>query len=433
MMLKAALAAWLLAMTLPGLATELVIATVNNGHMITMQRLTRFFERSHPDIQVKWVTLEEGLLRQRVSIDIATGAGEFDVMTIGLLEAPLWGRQGRLKAITPDAAYDVNDLMPPIREGLSVNGVLYAAPFYAESSMTMVRADLLQAAGMTLPESPTWEQVRAIAAKLHNPAKGVYGICLRGRPGWGENMALITPMANTFGGQWFGMDWRPRLNSFAWKEAVGFYVDLLKKYGPPSAASNGFNENLDLFKAGKCAVWVDATIAASLLGDVRQSKVAGKVAFAQAPIALTTKGSHWLWAWALAIPASSSKAAAAQRFIAWATSKDYIQLVASHEGWNAVPSGTRQSTYDRPEFMNANPAARIEKQAIASADQRDNTLPKSPYTGIQFVAIPEFQAIGTAVGQQMAAALGGGQSVEAALAASQKAAERKMREAAYFR
>jgi len=253
MMLKAALAAWLLVAALPGLATELVIATVNNGHMITMQRLTRFFERSHPDIQVKWVTLEEGLLRQRVSIDIATGAGEFDVMTIGLLEAPLWGRQGRLKAITPDAAYDVNDLMPSIREGLSVNGVLYAAPFYAESSMTMVRADLLQAAGMTLPESPTWEQVRAIAAKLHNPAKGVYGICLRGRPGWGENMALITPMANTFGGQWFGMDWRPRLNTSAWKEAVSLYVDLLRKYGPPSAAFNGFNENLDLFKAGKCA------------------------------------------------------------------------------------------------------------------------------------------------------------------------------------
>lgn len=433
MMLKAALAAGLLGLALPALATEIVVATVNNGHMITMQRLTRFFERSHPDIQVKWVTLEEGLLRQRVSIDLATGAGEFDVMTIGLLEAPLWGRQGRLKPITPDAAYDVNDLMPPIREGLSDKGVLYAAPFYAESSMTMVRSDLLQAAGITLPESPTWEQVRAIAARLHNPAKGVHGICLRGRPGWGENMALITTMVNTFGGQWFGMDWRPRFNTWAWKEAMGFYVDLLRKYGPPGAASNGFNENLELFKAGKCAVWVDATIAASLLGDVRQSKVAGKVAFAQAPIALTTKGSHWLWSWALAIPASSGKAAAAQRFIAWATSKEYIQLVASQEGWSAVPSGTRQSTYERADFLNANPAARIERQAIASADQRDNTLPKSPYTGIQFAAIPEFQAIGTAVGQQMASVLGGGQSLEAALAASQRAADRKMREAAYYR
>jgi sorbitol/mannitol transport system substrate-binding protein len=433
MTLRAALAVWMLGTALPGLATELVVATVNNGHMITMQRLTRFFEQSHPGIQVKWVTLEEGLLRQRVSIDITTQAGEFDVMTIGLMETALWGKKGWLKAIATNAAYDVDDLLPAIREGLSVNRTLYAAPFYGESSMTMARSDLLQAAGMSLPESPTWEQVRTIAAKLHKPEQGVYGICLRGRPGWGENMALITPMVNTFGGQWFDMQWRPTLYTQPWKDAVGLYVDLLQKYGPPGAVANGFNENLDLFRAGKCGIWVDATIAASFLSNPRQSKVAGKVAVAQAPIAVTAKGSHWLWAWALAIPASSSKVDAAQQFIRWATSKDYVQLVAEQEGWGAVPTGTRQSTYARPEFMKANPFAQAEKKAIDTAHPRDNTLPKSPYAGVQFVAIPEFQAIGTAVGQQMGAALSGSQSVEASLEASQKAADRKMRAAGYYR
>ncbi|RZI84581.1 MAG: sugar ABC transporter substrate-binding protein [Rubrivivax sp.] len=433
MTLQAVLVMAAVGLALPCPATELVIATVNNGHMITMQKLTRFFEQSHPDIQVKWVTLEEGLLRQRVSTDITTRGGEFDVMTIGLMETPIWGKKGWLKPIATDAAYDVGDLLPTMREGLSVNGTLHAAPFYGESSMTMARADLLQAAGMTLPESPTWEQVRAIAAKLHNPDKGVYGICLRGRPGWGENMALLTPLVNTFGGQWFDMKWRPQLNTRPWKDAVTFYVDLMKKYGPPGAVANGFNENLDLFKDGRCGVWVDATIAASFIGDPRQSKVAGRVAFAQAPTAVTSKGSHWLWAWALAIPASSGKVDAAQRFIRWATSKDYVQLVASQEGWGAVPTGTRQSTYDRPEFMKANPFARVEKKAIDTASQRDNTLPKSPYVGIQFAGIPEFQAIGTAVGQQMSMALGGSQTVEAALDASQKAADRKMRAAGYYR
>jgi sorbitol/mannitol transport system substrate-binding protein len=433
MTLRAALAIGALVTALPSLATELVIATVNNGHMITLQKLTRFFEKSHPDIQVTWVTLEEGVLRQRVSIDISTGAGEFDVMTIGLMETQIWGQKGWLKAIDTDAAYDAADLLPPIREGLSVKGRLLAAPFYGESSMTMARSDLLQAAGISLPESPTWEQVRTIAAKLHRPDKGVYGICLRGRPGWGENMALITPMVNTFGGQWFDMGWRPQLNTKAWKDAVGFYADLLDKYGPPGAVANGFNENLALFKAGKCGLWVDATIAASFLNDPRQSKVAGKVAYAQAPIARSPKGAHWLWAWALAIPASSHKVAAAQSFIQWATSKDYVQLVASQEGWGAVPTGTRQSTYARPEFMNANPYAQAELKAINSTNPKDSTVPRSPYVGVQFAAIPEFQSIGTAVGLQIGDVLGGGQSVEAALQAAQKAADQKMRAAGYYR
>lgn len=74
-------------------ATELVIATVNNGHMITMQKLTKHFEAANPDIKVKWVTMEEAVLRQRVTTDIATKGGQFDVMTIGLYEAPIWSKK----------------------------------------------------------------------------------------------------------------------------------------------------------------------------------------------------------------------------------------------------------------------------------------------------------------------------------------------------
>ena len=120
-------------------AGELVIATVNNGHMIEMQKLTKFFEQAHPDTKVKWVTLEEGVLRQRVTTDIATKGGQFDVMTIGMYETPIWSKKGWLKEIKPDAAYDIDDLLPPIRNGLSVDGKLYAAPFYGESSMLMYR------------------------------------------------------------------------------------------------------------------------------------------------------------------------------------------------------------------------------------------------------------------------------------------------------
>ncbi|MBS0453601.1 MAG: sugar ABC transporter substrate-binding protein [Proteobacteria bacterium] len=414
-------------------ATELVVATVNNGHMIEMQKLTPFFEKAYPDIKLKWVTLEEGTLRQRVTTDIATKGGQFDVMTIGMYETPIWAKKGWLKPIDTDAAYDVDDLLPAIRAGLSEGGKLYASPFYGESSMLMYRKDLADKVGFKMPEQPTWEQVKEFAGKAHDPKAGVYGMCLRGKPGWGDNMAFFTTLVNTNGGQWFDMQWKPQIDTKPWKDALTFYVDIMKAYGPPGASANSFNENLALFNEGKCAMWVDATIAASFVSDPKQSKVADKVAFAQAPVAVTPKGANWLWAWALAVPAGSQKVDAAEKFVKWATSKDYIQLVAKEQGWHAVPTGTRKSTYATPEFLKAAKFADAEKKALDTANPNDSTLPKSPYVGVQFAAIPEFQAIGVAVGQQVSAALSGKVTVEQALKTSQTAAEREMRKAGYYK
>lgn len=414
-------------------ATELVIATVNNGHMIEMQKLSKHFEEANPDIKLKWVTLEEGVLRQRVTTDVATKGGQFDVMTIGMYETPIWGKKGWLKELKFDDAYKVDDLLPAMRDGLSSEGKLYAAPFYGESSMLMYRADLVKEAGMEMPSNPTWDHVAQVAAKIHNPDKGVYGICLRGKPGWGDNMAFLTTLVNTYGGQWFNMEWKPQLEAQPWKDAISFYVDLLTKYGPPGSASNSFNEILALYNEGKCGMWVDATIAASFISDPKQSKVADKVAFAQAPTKVTPKGANWLWAWALAIPESSTKSAEAQKFIQWATSTDYINLVGKEVGWGNVPTGTRQSTYDNADFKAAAKFADAELAAIKSANPADSTLEKVPYTGVQFAAIPEFQSIGVTVGQQMSSALAGQVKVDEALKTAQEAADREMRKAGYYK
>ena len=413
--------------------TELVVATVNNGHMIEMQKLTKHFEAANPGITVKWVTLEEGVLRQRVTTDIATKGGQFDIMTIGMYETPIWGKKGWLKEIKGNAAYDADDLLPAMRNGLSVDGKMFAVPFYGESSMLMYRKDLADKAGIKVKNNPTWDEVANLASKIHDPANGVYGICLRGKPGWGDNAAFLTTMVNTFGGQWFDMSWKPQLESKPWKDAINFYVDLMNKYGPPGSSANSFNEILALYNEGKCGMWVDATIAASFITDPKQSKVADKVAFAQAPTKVTPKGANWLWAWALAIPAGTQKADAAEKFVTWATSKDYIQLVAKTNGWARVPTGTRKSTYANPEFQKAAVFAAAEKAAIDTANPNDSTLPKSPYVGVQFAAIPEFQAIGTAVGQELSAALAGKKSVDAALKASQQAADRQMKRAGYYK
>ena len=411
---------------------EITVATVNNGHMIEMQKLTSHFEKANPGTTVNWVTLPEGELRQLVTTDIATKGGQFDVMTIGMYEAPIWGKRGWLEALEFGADYDVDDILPAMRGGLSYDGKLFAAPFYGESSMIMYRKDLVDAAGMSIEDNPSWDHIRDVAAAITDKDNGVYGICLRGKPGWGDNMAFLTTMANSFGAQWFNMDWTPALDSQEWNDAITFYVDLLNEYGPPGSAGNSFNEILALINEGKCGMWIDATIAASFVTDPDQSKVADKMAFAQAPQKATTKGANWLWAWALAVPAGTQKSEDARKFIEWATSKEYIALVGETNGWGVVPTGTRQSTYDNPKFREAATFDEAELKAILSANPEDSTLNPSPYVGVQFAAIPEFQAIGVAVGQQMTAALAGDISVEEALANAQAAADREMRKAGYY-
>ena len=269
--MKHVLSALLGAATLLGAApsiaqTTLTIATVNNGDMIRMQALTSEFTAKNPDITVKWVTLEENVLRQRVTTDIATKGGQFDVLTIGTYEVPIWAKKNWLVPLDNlGADYDTADLLPKIRDAVSVSGKLYAAPFYGESSMVMYRTDLFQKAGLTMPEKPTWDFVIDAAKKLTDKSGGVYGICLRGKAGWGENMAFLTAMSNSFGARWFDEKWQPQFDKPEWKKTLSTYVDLMKAAGPPGASSNGFNENLALFNSGKCAMWIDATVAASFV------------------------------------------------------------------------------------------------------------------------------------------------------------------------
>jgi len=431
----AAIAAIAFLVSGPALAqTTLTIATVNNSDMIRMQGLTGDFTAKNPGIAIKWVTLEENVLRQRVTTDIATKGGQFDILTIGTYEVPIWGKRGWLLPLDKlGAAYDVNDLLAPIRAGLTVDGKLYAAPFYGESSMTMYRKDLFEKAGLSMPPNPTWDFIASAAKKITDRSTETFGVCLRGKPGWGENMALLTVMANSFGARWFDEKWQPEFNGPEWKKTLTFYVDLMKAAGPPGASTNGFNENLALFNSGKCGVWIDATVAASFVTNPKESRVVGKVGFALAPNAGLGKASNWLWAWSLAVPASSKKVDAAEKFVAWATSKEYLVLVASKEGWANVPPGTRKSLYDNPEYQKAAPFAKITLESISSADPIKGTVKPKPYIGVQYAAIPEFQGIATTVGQQFAAALTGTTTVDAALAAAQSSTQREMTRAGYIK
>jgi sorbitol/mannitol transport system substrate-binding protein len=413
--------------------TTLTIATVNNGDMVRMQGLTDDFTSKNPDIQLQWVTLEENILRERVTTDVATKGGQFDVMTIGTYEVPIWAKNNWLLPLDNlGADYDVDDLLPAIRGGLSADGKLYAAPFYGESSFIMYRTDLMEKAGLTMPDAPTWDFIADAARKMTDRSADINGICLRGKAGWGENMAFLTAMSNSFGARWFDENWKPQFDQPEWKSTLQFYVDLMKDAGPVGASSNGFNENLTLFQQGKCGMWIDATVAASFVTNAAESQVADKVGFALAPDTGMGKRGNWLWAWSLAIPAGSQKADAAEKFIAWATSKDYLALVASKEGWANVPPGTRTSLYENAEYQAAAPFAKMTLDSINAADPTAPTVKPVPYTGVQFVAIPEFAGMATTVGQLFSAALAGSTSVDDALAQAQQTVDREMSAAGYY-
>ncbi|ETW12454.1 extracellular solute-binding protein [Roseivivax marinus] len=413
-------------------AETITIATVNNGDMIRMQGLTADFTEQNPDIELEWVTLEENVLRQRVTQDIASNGGQFDVMTIGTYEVPIWAKNDWLVSLNDlPEEYDAEDLLPAIRDGLTVDGELYAAPFYGESSMVMYRTDLMEEAGMEMPEAPTWEFIEEAAAAMTDKDNEVYGICLRGKAGWGENMAFLTAMSNSFGARWFDMDWQPQFDSEAWATTLDTYLRLMNEYGPPGASNNGFNENLSLFQQGKCGMWIDATVAASFVTNPDDSTVADSVGFALAPDAGLGKRSNWLWAWTLAIPAGTDSEEAAKKFVQWATSKGYTELVAEEEGWANVPPGTRTSLYENQEYLDAAPFAQKTLESIQAADPTNPSVDEVPYTGVQFVAIPEFAGIGTLAGQEFSAALAGQQSAEEALEKAQALTADEMEAAGY--
>jgi sorbitol/mannitol transport system substrate-binding protein len=393
----------------------LTLATVNNGQMKDMESLKGEFEAANPGIKINFQVMEEGDLRSSVTSDVANKAGQYDIVTIGAYEVPQWGANGWLTDLTAglsDDAYDVGDILPPVKDALSVDGKQYAVPFYGESSILMYNKEILDAAGVKMPNNPTWQQVAAAAKKVNNADHA--GICLRGKPGWGDLFAPLTTVVQTFGGTWYDMDWNAKVNAPEFVQAVTFYKDLLASAGQKDPVSYSFNECLTALKTGKVAMWYDASVAASML-EADDSPVKGKMGYAHAPT-VKTKESGWLWSWNLAVPANTQNKDAAVKFIKWATSKEYHQLVGSKLGWSLVPPGARTSTYSIPEYKKAAAAyAPITLEVMSAVNPKQPGVNPQPWVGIQYVAIPEFQDVGNQVAQLVADALAGRITVKEAL------------------
>ncbi len=405
--------------------TTLTVGTVNNSQMVQMEQLTtQVFQKDHPNIKVSFVTLPENELRSKVTQDVATHAGKFDIATIGSYETPIWGHNGWLENLSPyfdkmsaadKSTYNYDDLLKPIMTSLSYQGHPYAVPFYGESSMTMYNKKIFAQHNLTMPMHPTWDQIAQLAQQLNDPAHGVAGILLRGQSGWGMNMAPLDTMINTFGGSWFDMNWKPQLSTPAVQQAVTLYANLLQNYGEPGASTSGWQECLSLMSQGKGAMFYDATSLASVLETPSQSTVVGNIGYAYAPTAVTTNGSRWLWAWSLGIISSSRNKDAAFQFLTWATSSQYLTLAGKTFGWANVPPGTRASIYQNPDYQKGSPFAQVTLDSINTATPDHPTLNPVPYHGVQYVGIPQFESVGQQVSDLISAVVAKKMTVSQAL------------------
>ncbi len=401
------------------------LATVNNGQMKDMEKLKTEYEKANPGTKVNFQVMEEGDLRSAVTADVASGAGQYDIVTIGAYETPQWGANGWLVDLTPelasDAAYDVNDLLPPVRVALTNDGKQYAVPFYGESSILMYNKEVLDKAGVTLSANPTWQEVADAAKKVKTA--DMSGICMRGKPGWGDLFAPLTTVVQTFGGNWYDMNWKATVDTPEWKEAVTFYKTMLDESGEADPVSYSFNECLTALKEGKSAMWADASVAASML-EADDSPVKGKMGYAHMPVN-KTKEAGWLWSWNLAVPKSTKNKDAAVKFVKWATSKDYIQLVGKTLGWSLVPPGSRTSTYALPEYKTAAAAyGPITLDVMSAVNPKQPGVNPQPWVGIQYVSIPEFQDVGNQCAQLIADYIANRSSVEDALGKCQTIAQK---------
>ncbi|MBL1068806.1 sugar ABC transporter substrate-binding protein [Streptomyces sp. 7-21] len=403
------------------------VLMVNNPQMTQLQSLTEEHFTAETGISVNFTVLPENEVRDRLSLDFANQAGQYDVATLSNYETPIYAGNGWLYPLddylASDEDYDAEDILPPLRESLTgEDGRIYAQPFYGESSFLMYRTDVFAEHGLVMPEQPTWHDVAELAAAVDEAEPDMSGICLRGLPGWGELLAPLTTVVNTFGGTWFTEDWEAALTSPEFIEATEFYVDLVREHGQAGAAQSGYAECLNNMVQGNTAMWYDATAGAGSL-ETEDSPVRGRIGYVPAPVE-RTESSGWLYTWAWGVQRSSDQPDAAWEFISWASSAEYERLVGEVYGWANVPAGKRASTYENPEYLQAAGAfAEVTRDAIADADPLDPGVQARPAPGVQFVGIPEFTELGTRVSQEISAAIAGQQSVRDALEASQGLAE----------
>lgn len=415
---------------------RIVVASVNNGPMVTLQEMApKFTEET--GIEVEFVMLTENDIRSKIQQDAAVGSGQFDVITIGSTDSSPYLDAGWTDPLAPlldampdedKAAYDFDDLIEAnIAAYSSQTNGLAALPFYGESTMVMYRQDLFDEAGLEMPANPTWEEIYDFAVELNDPSSGMVGMAMRGKAGYGENMYVFNTIMNAYGAQIADMNWEPQYQTPEMAEAWEFYRRLQQDAGAPDASSNGYTETLNLMSSGNAAIYFDATVSADVF-ESDDSAIQGKMGYAMAPSGPGKGNTQAVGGWGIALTSSSQNKDAAFQFMTWATSKEYVEMVAAEKGWLGVPTGARASTYENEEYRELAPHADLVLQSLESVEFEDPAVGETPYVGNTLPNIPEWAGLGERLGQILSEYISSDLATDTALQQAQDAAVQAFRD-----
>ncbi|MCI8639697.1 MAG: sugar ABC transporter substrate-binding protein [Coprococcus sp.] len=418
-------------------AGEIKVASVNNDAMVIMEELSKKYTEE-TGTKVTFTILSENEIRSKITQDVGLGGGEYDLVTLGTSDMGTYLDNGWTEALDPmfdalsdeeKSEYDLDDVFQSVRTSCSSETKgLAALPFYSESTMICYNKEIFEEKKLTMPENPTWEDIYDLASKCDDKANGVAGIAIRGLAGYGENMYIFGSIMNAFGGQYYDMDWNATYDTPEVKEAWEFYNKLLT-VAEDSPTTCGYTECLNLFAQGKAAIYYDATVSAGTFAK-DDSAVKGKVGYAPAPTA-KKENTGTIGGWGIGITAGSKNKDAAFDFLRWATSKEYVKLVQEEKGFPSTPSGTRVSTYENQEYLDACDFAATTRIAIETADAIHPAIEDTPYTGNSLPNLPEYSSWGETLAAELASYVSGQKDLDACLADCQSAIDSAAEEGGY--
>jgi len=336
-----------------GQAKEIRVLLANPPYGDLLKAAIPEFEQA-TGIKVNVESLQESQLTQKLTTEFATGSSSVDVfMTRPLQEGKMFYKNGWY---APLPSYDFADF-PKSAMGVATFGSkAYLVPIVTEWQVLYYRKDLFKAAGLSVPWNLT---------DLENAAKKLKVGDVAGFASRGKGAAAVTQLSTyvyNYGGRYLDQG-KAVFDSKEALEAIRFYGKMLSAYGPQGVTSMSWENIMPLFQAGKVAMWTDASVFYGQIVDPAKSQVpADSVGIANVPAGPKGQSPFIVVSWGMAIAKKAKNMDGAQRFLAWATSKDLAK-----RGMLANITMARDSAWaDKEVLTKVNPGL-VQTRAFAAA------------------------------------------------------------------
>jgi len=381
-------------------------------------------------IKVRYDKVPPGQIRQKVVLDLSSKTGNISTHAGDPMYLPLYAANKWTEVLEPylndpqltdKGWFRYEDIFEAWRKADMIDGKTYAIPYNGEMTIQTYRKDLYDAKGLKAAE--TFDEIVSNAKAIHNPAERLWGFCLRGMPGAGQNMYIYPSISGAFGAKWFDAAGKIKVNSPEALAALEWYVTTNNTYAPQAAQNWNWPDIADAFAQGTIGCYIDGHSAVTVIANPERSKVMGKIGFARWPKGPGGKRVSSIWNWAMPINAAMPEKArhATWLFIQWAACEE-TQARTSYKfkGPGKRFDLNRLSMWKLPDYLETmkNAGSNFVKASLDSLDL-DTDVDWRP-------RVPQWPAIGETMGKIIQSALVGQVKPKQALDDAQQQVERIM-------